>query len=88
LNKGTNDRYRGKLPLICFNCDGIGHFANKCPHKKKRNDEGYSNTNKHIKEKEPQRKFSRKSYAPKKTSHHQMKMKSVTVRQKEFYSWQ
>jgi hypothetical protein len=35
LNKGTNDRYRGKLPLICFNCDGIGHFANKCPHKKK-----------------------------------------------------
>ena len=44
LNKGTNGRYRGKLPLICFNCDGIGHFANKCPHKKKRNDEGYSNS--------------------------------------------
>jgi hypothetical protein len=42
LNKGTNGRYRGKFPLICFNCDGIGHFANKCPHKKKRNDEGYS----------------------------------------------
>jgi hypothetical protein len=41
---------------------------------------------KHIKEKEPQRKFSRKSYAPKKTSLHQMKMKSVTVRQKDFYS--
>jgi hypothetical protein len=39
LNKGTNGRYRGKHPLICFNCDGIGHFANKCPHKKKRNDE-------------------------------------------------
>ena len=31
----------GKLPLICFNCDGIGHFSNKCPHNKKRNDEGY-----------------------------------------------
>jgi hypothetical protein len=42
LNKGTNGRYRGKLPLICFNCDGIGHFTNKCPHKKKRNDEDYS----------------------------------------------
>ena len=42
LNKGTDDRYRGKLPLICFNCDGIGHFANKCSHKKKRNDEDYS----------------------------------------------
>jgi hypothetical protein len=42
LNKGTNGRYRGKLPLICFNCDGIGHFSNKCPYKKKRNHEGYS----------------------------------------------
>jgi hypothetical protein len=42
LNKGTDSRYRGKLPLIFFNCDGIGHFDNKCPHKKKRNDEGYS----------------------------------------------
>jgi hypothetical protein len=42
MNKGTNGRYRGKLHLIFFNCDGIGHFANKCPHKKKRNDEGYS----------------------------------------------
>jgi hypothetical protein len=42
LNKGINDRYKGKLPLICFNCDGIGHFANKCSYKKKRNDEGYS----------------------------------------------
>jgi hypothetical protein len=42
VNKGTNGKYIGKLPLICFNCDGIGHFDNKCPHKKKRNDEGYS----------------------------------------------
>ena len=43
--------------------------------------------NKHIKAKEPQRKFSRKTYAPKKTSHHQIKMKLVKVRQKELYSW-
>jgi hypothetical protein len=42
MNKGTDGRYRGKIPLICFNYDGIGHFSNKCPHKKKRNDEGYS----------------------------------------------
>jgi hypothetical protein len=41
LDKGTNGRYRGKLPLIFFNCDGIVHFYNKCPHNKKRNDEGY-----------------------------------------------
>jgi hypothetical protein len=42
LNKGTDCRYRGKIPLICFNCDGIGHFDNKFPYKKKINDEGYS----------------------------------------------
>jgi hypothetical protein len=42
-------------------------------------------TNKHKKAK---RKFSRKAYAPKNISHHQMKMKSVSVRQKEFHSWQ
>jgi hypothetical protein len=42
LNKGTDGRYRGEIHLICFNCDGIGHFSNKCPYKKKRNDEGYS----------------------------------------------
>jgi hypothetical protein len=48
LNKGTNGRYRGKLPLICFNCDVIGHFANKSPHKKKRNDEGYSKCGQNI----------------------------------------
>ena len=33
LEKGIDDKYRGKIPLICFNCDGIGHFSNKCPHK-------------------------------------------------------
>ena len=44
LNKGTNGGYRGNIPLICFNCDGIGHFANKFPHKKKKiNDEYDSN---------------------------------------------
>ena len=39
LNKGTNDRYKGKLPLICFNCDGIVHFANKFSHNKKKRNE-------------------------------------------------
>jgi hypothetical protein len=42
---------------------------------------------KHINSKELQRKFSRRTYAPKKTFHNQMKMKSVEMRQKEFYSW-
>jgi hypothetical protein len=43
---------------------------------------------KHIKEKEPKRKSSRKVFAPKKTNPHQTKMKSVKVRHKELYSWQ
>jgi hypothetical protein len=33
LKKGTK-KYKGKLPLICFNCDVVGHLDNKCPYKK------------------------------------------------------
>jgi hypothetical protein len=44
--------------------------------------------NTHVKEKELQRNISRKDYASNKTSHHQMKMKSVTMRHEDFYSWQ
>jgi hypothetical protein len=65
LNKGTNGRYRGKLPLICFNCDGIGHFAKKCPHKKKRNDEGYSKGRQTYKGKRTTKKFFKKSFCTK-----------------------
>jgi hypothetical protein len=65
LNKGTNDRYRGKIPLICFNCDGIGNFANKCPHKKKRNDECYSNRKQTYKGKRTTKKVFKKSLCTK-----------------------
>jgi hypothetical protein len=65
LNKGTNGRYRGKLPLICFNCDGIGHFANKCPHKKKRNDEGYSKGKQTYKGKRTTKKVFKKNFCTK-----------------------
>jgi hypothetical protein len=34
--------------LICFNCDGIGHFSNKCPDKKKKRNEEYDSNNKKI----------------------------------------
>jgi hypothetical protein len=34
LKKGSG-KYQGKMPLKCFNCGRIGHFASKCPHKKK-----------------------------------------------------
>jgi hypothetical protein len=65
LNKGTNGRYRGKLPLICFNCDGIGHFANKCPHKKNRNDERYSKGRQTYKGKRTTKKVFKKKFCTK-----------------------
>jgi hypothetical protein len=33
LKKGTG-KYKGKIPLICFNRGKIGHFSNKYPHPK------------------------------------------------------
>ena len=39
LKKGTS-KYKGKLPLICFNYGEIGHYASKFPnHKQEDNDE-------------------------------------------------
>ena len=63
LNKGTNAKYRGKLPLICFNCDGVGHFANKCPHKKKINYEGYSKDRQTYKGKITTKKVFKKNFS-------------------------
>ena len=51
--------------MICFNCDGIGHFANKFPHKKKRNDEGYSNRKQTYKGKRTTKKVFKKSLCTK-----------------------
>ena len=64
-NKGTDGRYRSKIHLICFNCDGIGHFPNKCSHKKKRNDEGYSKGKHTYKGKRTTNNFFKKSLCTK-----------------------
>lgn len=31
LKRGIG-KYKGKVPLICFNCGEISHFTFKCPH--------------------------------------------------------
>jgi hypothetical protein len=67
LNKRTNNKYKGKLPLICFNCDGISHFVKKIPHKKnKENDEDYSNRKQTYKGKGTTKKFFKKRLCTKK----------------------
>jgi hypothetical protein len=48
LNKGT-DKYKGMIPLKCFNCGGIVHFTSKFPHKNKDNEEEVSKMEKNIK---------------------------------------
>jgi hypothetical protein len=63
LKKGIDDIYKCKLPLICFNCDGIGHFSNKCPHRKKKiNDEDDSNIKQTYKDKRTKKKVFKKSF--------------------------
>jgi hypothetical protein len=42
LKRGIG-KYKGKLPLKCFNCDRIGHFASKCPFNKHSDGEEESN---------------------------------------------
>jgi hypothetical protein len=38
MKRGTG-KYKGMIPLKCFNCDGVGYFYNKFPYKNKESNE-------------------------------------------------
>ena len=63
LKKGTR-KYKGKIPLICFNCGKIGHFANKFPYPKQEESDDEI-TFKYQKKRKT--KYKRKLYNKKKT---------------------
>lgn len=50
LTRGIN-KYKGKLPLKCFNCGRIGHFVSKCPYAKHSNSDEEDETPKKNKNK-------------------------------------
>jgi hypothetical protein len=55
--------------LFCFNCDGIGDFSNKCPHKKKKiNQEDDSNKKQIYKGKKTKNNFFKKIFCTKEDS--------------------
>ena len=58
LQKGSG-KYKGKLPLKCFNCVKVGHFASKCPYPKE-DHEDKRDTDKSFKKKE--KPYYKKSY--------------------------
>ena len=41
LKKGTG-KYKGKLPLKCFNCGGFGRVSYKCPYPKHEDNDEFS----------------------------------------------
>jgi hypothetical protein len=80
-------KYKGKFPLICFNCGKFGNFVNKCPYpKKEENDD--ERTFKNQKKRKINKGSStrkRKCSLPKKTVTHWKKMKK---RNQRFYLWE
>ena len=66
LKRGMG-KYKGKLPLICFECGRIGHFSSKCPYKGNPNNDN-ENSCKENKRYQKNKKGSNGRYDKNKTS--------------------
>jgi hypothetical protein len=87
LKTGTK-KYKGKVLLIFFNCDGVGHFTNNNlirKRKEMKKNMTLKRKNKFKMVEEIKKSFSRNVFAPRKTVPHQTKMKSVIVIHKWYY---
>ena len=49
FHKGK-EKYKCKMPVICFNCHEVGHIAARCPEKKKNRDDKYEDKYKRRKD--------------------------------------
>lgn len=86
-------KYKGKIPLKCFNCGEIGHFNLKCPYTRfldsDEEEEALKKENKNTKETRNivKEKSSRKVFSQNKTTLHLTRKEKVVVTQKGLYSW-
>jgi hypothetical protein len=61
--KRENGKYKGKLPLMCFNCGKIGHFVAKCPYAKNSESDEEGVPKKEISKWKQERKYKKSLYS-------------------------